>query len=899
MSQSLTGVTFLAFGNGSPDVFSTFAAMSTHSGSMAIGELIGAAGFITAVVAGSMASVREFKVGKKSFVRDVGFFIVAASFSMVFLADGHLHLWECCVMIAFYIFYVVVVVTWHWYQQRQRRKRERIALSRGHFQGPSFTEIEVQQEDGDVEEDGTTGDASSRTNVEDFDALERGFNVPDSDDESDGEGERGRLLATEVSNSMRVLRPRGGRRSTMTPIRPSLVGAMEFRSVLASLQKARGSDAHHIHLRRYSDDRRGTYTPGRSYDEQYLSTVPSEYGGSVIVTHPSDGAGDSPLDGSPNRIRSASMNDATNKPDSREPAASDVAKIPSLGLVGSESTFPHSPDTTSSLEVTDSTHLTIPQSDVAPDSPTITLTPSASVWGSRGVSPAPATLTDVNSPENSLAPPASGFPGARHIKNGFFQTADATRDHVGDISESVSPATRPERPYISIPTSHSRDSSRGRASPRSPLARFPSYVDSPMPFGSPRPLSASPSREEDLCLPDPMLGGPPFYVQDCIDVHNTKPLSWWPYTYLPAPEVMRAALFPTFENWTGKNLFDKLISIVSAPSIFMLAITLPVVESEQKEDEEEVELEHERERSRARSRSGASSQVFVDGANGTPYSDNDNGIEPEWLAYRKNSIATPALAFPPHHRQGIAAERETFRASPQHHNLQDHPGNHAGKGLGGHGNVASIAVASEDLGHHNPHASDLTQSKNINPAQGYVDPTASPSATPASWNRWLVVVQIFTAPLFVSVILWGNMYDDLSLKPLVKMVLYGLLFSLIIFGVLVVTTKHDRVPKYRYLFCFLGFVVSIAWISTIANEVVGVLKALGVILGISDAILGLTVFAVGNSLGDLVADITVARLGYPVMALSACFGGPMLNILLGVGISVSLPSYLFNDFWGR
>ena len=37
--------TFLAFGNGSPDVFSTFAAMGSNSGSMAVGELIGAAGF--------------------------------------------------------------------------------------------------------------------------------------------------------------------------------------------------------------------------------------------------------------------------------------------------------------------------------------------------------------------------------------------------------------------------------------------------------------------------------------------------------------------------------------------------------------------------------------------------------------------------------------------------------------------------------------------------------------------------------------------------------------------------------------------------------------------------------------------------------------------------------------
>ena len=48
---------------------------------LAIGELIGAAGFITAVVAGSMALVREFRVGKKTFVRDVHFFIVAASWA--------------------------------------------------------------------------------------------------------------------------------------------------------------------------------------------------------------------------------------------------------------------------------------------------------------------------------------------------------------------------------------------------------------------------------------------------------------------------------------------------------------------------------------------------------------------------------------------------------------------------------------------------------------------------------------------------------------------------------------------------------------------------------------------------------------------------------------------------
>jgi sodium/potassium/calcium exchanger 6 len=100
--------------------------------------------------------------------------------------------------------------------------------------------------------------------------------------------------------------------------------------------------------------------------------------------------------------------------------------------------------------------------------------------------------------------------------------------------------------------------------------------------------------------------------------------------------------------------------------------------------------------------------------------------------------------------------------------------------------------------------------------------------------------------------------------------------------------KHDDLTQapnqLRPFLSFIGFIVGICWIAIIADEVVSLLKTLGVILNISDSLLGLTVFAVGNSLSDLVADITVARLGYPVMALSACFGGPMLNILLGIGM---------------
>ncbi|PVZ98750.1 hypothetical protein BB558_005259 [Smittium angustum] len=84
----------------------------------------------------------------------------------------------------------------------------------------------------------------------------------------------------------------------------------------------------------------------------------------------------------------------------------------------------------------------------------------------------------------------------------------------------------------------------------------------------------------------------------------------------------------------------------------------------------------------------------------------------------------------------------------------------------------------------------------------------------------------------------------------------------------------------RYLPMFVGFASGIFWIYLISNEIVGTLQILRVILGISRGLLGLTVLAIGNSIGDLAANLTVSRLGYPIMAISACFGGPLLNILI-------------------
>jgi sodium/potassium/calcium exchanger 6 len=85
-----------------------------------------------------------------------------------------------------------------------------------------------------------------------------------------------------------------------------------------------------------------------------------------------------------------------------------------------------------------------------------------------------------------------------------------------------------------------------------------------------------------------------------------------------------------------------------------------------------------------------------------------------------------------------------------------------------------------------------------------------------------------------------------------------------------------------------AFVMSVFWISFVAGELVGCLEALGVLLKLPPALLGLTVLAWGNSIGDLVADVAVARAGQPAMAMAGCFAGPMFNMLVGFGLALAV-----------
>jgi len=154
-----------------------------------------------------------------------------------------------------------------------------------------------------------------------------------------------------------------------------------------------------------------------------------------------------------------------------------------------------------------------------------------------------------------------------------------------------------------------------------------------------------------------------------------------------------------------------------------------------------------------------------------------------------------------------------------------------------------------------------------------------------NWCQYLSILQCVLGPVF-SVFAINVALDSIPGSS-IKVWHVTLLVSTLL-AIAVAFTSRSTPPRYHFLFAFAGFVISIVWIYIIANEVVSLLKAFGVMFGLSDAILGLTVLAWGNSIGDMIADTSMARRGSPRAGFSACFGGPLFNLLIGIGLPFTI-----------
>lgn len=157
------------------------------------------------------------------------------------------------------------------------------------------------------------------------------------------------------------------------------------------------------------------------------------------------------------------------------------------------------------------------------------------------------------------------------------------------------------------------------------------------------------------------------------------------------------------------------------------------------------------------------------------------------------------------------------------------------------------------------------------------------------WSKPVAVTSVTLAPILLSLVWNPYDVDDGSLNCLIVYGI-GLLFGIVL-GVLAYITTEKSSPPRKCLFPWLAgeFLMSVTWSYITAQELVALLVSLGYIFGISPSILGLTILAWGNSIGDLITNLTMALNGGAQgaqIAVSGCYAGPIFNIIFGLGLSL-------------
>ncbi|KAK4050095.1 hypothetical protein OIV83_003666 [Microbotryomycetes sp. JL201] len=839
LSESVAGVTFLAFSNGSPDVFSTFAALSHGSGSLAIGELLGAASFIVSVVSGTMCLIKPFRVAKHTFLRDVGFFTVAITLTLTILYDSHIHLWEALGMVGLYFAYVAFVAIGSWWISRREHKAALLRTARDEYadeQGYRDEADHVAPRSGRSSGRSTPAATYSPSFVSPLPTPHSSTHPhmhASLDEESFfAAAERGTPVTLSRQRSGSTARPSHRRVKTRSTVRPSLLGAIEFRDVVNSLRE--------------DSTARTLAVFGGVNDD--LHTHATYVGPESAIARTSDGS----------RPRASSHSGAIRLPDDEDEGETEV------GPVSHHYAGRGLPLATTVGAVQDRRPTWDGQISASSDE-------SRPRWGDDDEDIAASVGRDqeVQTPIIDLT-------------EGVDNPWQAT--HSRDSSRATL--------QVEVPTMQSHAATSRMRSRASSMRRTPSNQSSMPPDHKavrkvPSIMLTSANGEEALVQPEAEVPAGSF-----ITHHRGYRIA----------RAIFLALFPSLQDFREKSYLGKATAILCVPAILVLNLTLPVVDTD---SDDCASLE---------SREALNEEAYKD----YDSSDDEDAHSPLILHSaqgllvdtHEDLVATPGSVDPPrrshlhdqHHSarssEDVARHQREDVARAFHHRVLPHAeadevevrspwasSSPEGSSAKDYNPIAEAFAKFNMNGSHDATTDRRSTQSSASGAHETVDPLVKPITPPhlevqtPVLTRWLTAIQCTLGPAFcVSALMAGNLRWWYPLAALAG----GLVLGVFAFWVF----EDHRHPG-RIVLCFVGFFVAMVWILTIVTEVVAVLQTVGHIFGLSDAILGLTVFAVGNSLGDLVANATVARMGFPSMAIAACFGGPMLNILLGIGLSGS------------
>ncbi|KAG8937293.1 hypothetical protein FRC02_000063 [Tulasnella sp. 418] len=892
LSENIAGVTFLAFGNGSPDLFSTYSAMRANSGSLAIGELLGAATFITSVVVGSMCIIKPFHVRKTQFLRDVGFFTIAVAMLLAILIDGKIQRWEAAGLVGLYVAYVIVVIVGTWWENRRAKLRRTEQLIRaeyaddesiqivrathldlpptssshldvpGRYDANSFTPTAYTDDEDLINEPYTDREPDShqhhrelsRSRVQAFPLIPRRtvnrifpsfFNR-----DTDGEGQislplspasprlrtqSSPTLPSQQSGLTAVDTTQLDPRTRLTQsqvITPSQDGRLSTSSSVVNLSASHQPNAtpRLTHNQSHRHRRHSHHRPHSPTHMPSFSLLGALEFRSVI-----------------NALQKESTSEALNvfdQPSPSTPYAANYYRTHHHRHSVGASTGKGGRDEEDGMSRTggyndeqnpwDET-LRVPFDQRSIEPPHLTI--DTSQERRKGKSPIPSIAIRSPAPEggdsrlSSPPSPSTSFAGRGA---GLTTTASAP---AGLDTLSAYLNTRNQSLMPPGPTSASGATPSGRT----PLPNIPLHLHSP--------LEASSSSLH--------LGASSAYSSSTFPRYSPPRTRWQ-----KIKAFFRAAgrtLFPTLQHLfsPSRGWMGRIVSILAAPAVLCLTLTLPIVITRE-EGEDECDTT---ETGDEDIKFGSSRPSVI------PELDEDSSSERRRKEAKLNGLGTDPrtgtlidLDFDPELALSPSAPTATSDAMPS-------------------------LPRDETTSLSSSEAEDRGESEVSSIAHHYQEELHSGGEAVAGetlgFNKWLTMTQCILGPLFASAVLFSNSPHWWIYLASASAVGVSAASLVLVFA------NNGKNTAGKVGRCLMGFVIAMVWIMAIADEVVSVLRTFGFIFGLSDAIIGLTVFAIGNSLADFVANLSVAVFA-PIMGFSACFGGPMLNILLGVGVSGSI-----------
>lgn len=114
---------------------------------------------------------------------------------------------------------------------------------------------------------------------------------------------------------------------------------------------------------------------------------------------------------------------------------------------------------------------------------------------------------------------------------------------------------------------------------------------------------------------------------------------------------------------------------------------------------------------------------------------------------------------------------------------------------------------------------------------------------------------------------------------------FAILLSLILFGVAVICSRKVYKPTPRGLFLTLTIVSGLVWLDLVVSIICDTITLVQLWTNASSLFCGMTLLGIGNSTIDVLVDITLAKKGFQVMAITGIFSGQSFNLLIGFALS--------------